>query len=123
MRIFLNQFYRNRVDRLERFVSPDFCYSSPAVKSIGFQNFVTHCNALFENVTVYIHDIDTFGEQCLFIDYSINISHDSLKDGAISMPGCAKFVMVGKLIENITVSYDPKMLKPQQILQKTTCYI
>lgn len=123
VQIFLNQFYRKRVDALAQFVSPNFSYASPAVNPIGFDDFVRHCDALFESVTVYVNDINNRNDQCFIINYSINIKHDALKDGYISMPGHAKFMLVDNLIEDIMVLYDPQLLTPKINPKKTTYYL
>ncbi|PCI88183.1 MAG: hypothetical protein COB24_03575 [Hyphomicrobiales bacterium] len=123
VQVFLNQFYRRRLDQLEQFVSPNFSYTSPAVKPIGFVDFVTHCEELFECVTVYVNGVKNPNDQCFVINYSINVKHDALKDGYISMPSYAKFMLVDNLIENIKILYDPRKLKPKVKPQKTIHYL
>ena len=78
---------------------------------------------MFESVTVYVNEIKSHNDQHFFIDYSINITHKAFKGGGISIPGCAKFLMVDDLIENITVFYDPRLIKTKTKLQKATYYL
>lgn len=111
VQIFLNQFYRKKIEKLASFVSPSFSYSSPAVGQADFQAFVDHCKVLFGSVTVYVDEVKNYNDRYFLVDYSINIMDDNLKNGSTSIPGCARFLLVNNLIENIIVKYDPSLIE------------
>lgn len=109
VQIFLSHFYRQRVDKLEDFVSPNFSYQSPAIKPVNFLSFVEHCNHLFQNVSIAVEQVKTHNDRFFQIQYSIHIRGN---DGAsrFSIPGRANILVINSLIENIIVTYNPNLL-------------
>ncbi|MGL1920931.1 MAG: hypothetical protein OCD03_07885 [Hyphomicrobiales bacterium] len=109
VQIFLRHFYNQRVEKLEDFVSPNFSYQSPAIAPVDFLAFISHCDDLFQNVSVGIEQIKTQNDRIFQIFYSINIWHKNASKPH-SLPGRANILVVNNLIENIIVSYDPNLL-------------
>lgn len=109
VQIFLSHFYRQRVEQLAAFISPDFKYSSPATQSLNFAEFSSHCNDLFDNVSIRLNQIFTENDRHFQVAYDINIRHKSF-DTDCYLPSHAQVSLKNNLIDEIVVRYDPKYI-------------